>query len=67
MGCVTLHLSSLRRTVGTPHSSRFTNLAFGTFYFAVPFLTSYEVITYELFQKGVNELPDFPLNGMLIP
>ena len=38
---VTLHLSSLQRTVSTPHSSRFASLALGTFYFARPFLTFY--------------------------
>jgi hypothetical protein len=30
--------------VSTPHSSRFASLAFGAFYFAVPFLTFYEFI-----------------------
>jgi len=30
--------------VSTPHSSRFASLAFGAFYFAVPFLTFYEYI-----------------------
>jgi hypothetical protein len=34
----------LRRTVSTPHSSRFASLAFGAFYCAVSFLTSYEFI-----------------------
>jgi hypothetical protein len=30
--------------VSTPHSSRFGSLAFGAFYFAVPFFTFYEFI-----------------------
>jgi hypothetical protein len=30
--------------VSTPHSSRFASLAFGAFYFAVPFLTFYKFI-----------------------
>jgi hypothetical protein len=34
----------LRRTVSTPHSSRFASLAFGAFYCAVPFMTPYEFI-----------------------
>lgn len=29
--CVTLHFSSLRRTVSTPHSSRFASLDLGLF------------------------------------
>ena len=32
--------------VSTPHSSRFAGLAFGAFYFAVPFLTSYMFIKF---------------------
>jgi len=35
--CVTLHLSSLRRTICTSHSSSFASLAFGAFYETVSF------------------------------
>lgn len=31
----------------TPHSSRFASLAFGAFYFAVPFLNFYEFISFD--------------------
>jgi len=33
--------------VSTPHSSRFASLAFGAFYFAVPFLYFYEFINFD--------------------
>jgi hypothetical protein len=36
-----------------PHSSRFASLAFGAFYFAVPFLTFYEFI---IFRRLWNEI-----------
>jgi hypothetical protein len=39
-----MHLSSLRRTVSTPHSSRFARLASGAFYLAVLLMTFYEII-----------------------
>jgi hypothetical protein len=47
--------------VSTPHSSRFASLAFGAFYFAVPFLTFYEFIIYA-FKNLANdsELPKTP-------
>ena len=37
--------------VSTPHSSRFASLAFGAFYFAVPFLTFYEFINFRMGEK----------------
>ncbi len=40
-----LHLSSLRRTLSTPHSSRFASLAYGAFYFVVRIEGSYDSIT----------------------
>jgi hypothetical protein len=41
--------------ISTPHSSRFASLAFGAFYFAVPFLTFYEFISisYDVFFQGI--------------
>ena len=45
--CVTLHLSSLRRTLSTPHSSRFASLAYGAFYFVVWIKGFYETISFE--------------------
>jgi hypothetical protein len=43
---VALHLSSLRRTISTTHSSRFARLAAGAFYCAVHLMTSYDSINY---------------------
>jgi len=43
---VALHLSSLRRTISTPHSSKFARLAPGAFYCVVFLWTFYESITF---------------------
>ena len=40
--CVTLHLSSLRRTVGTPHSSRFVPQSGRAFYETVSLTAFYD-------------------------
>jgi hypothetical protein len=43
---VALHLSSLRRTISTPHSSIFARLAPEPFYCAVHPMTFYEIINH---------------------
>ena len=35
---------SLRRTLSTPHDTKFARLEFGAFYFAIEILTFYEAI-----------------------
>jgi len=44
--------------VSTPHSSRFTSLAFGAFYFAVPFLTFYEFISFSEAERPQIQLSE---------
>jgi len=35
---------SLRRTLSTPHDTKFARLEFGAFYFAIEILTFYEIV-----------------------
>jgi hypothetical protein len=35
---------SLRRTLSTPHDTKFARLEFGAFYFAIAILTFYEIV-----------------------
>ncbi len=39
---------SLRRTLSTPHDTKFTRLEFEAFYFAIPILTFYDIIKIRL-------------------
>ena len=51
--------------VSTPHSSRFASLTFGAFYFAVPFLTSYEFIIFGATRR-CREAPGTALDYLTI-
>jgi len=47
---------SLRRTLSTPHDTKFARLEFGAFYFAIAILTFYEFVkvekkTYEIIRE----------------
>jgi hypothetical protein len=44
--------------VSTPHSSRFASLAFGAFYFAVPFSTFYEFIILSEGKRSQTQLSE---------
>jgi hypothetical protein len=45
---------SLRRTLSTPHDTKFARLEFGAFYFAIAILTFYEIVMV----KQTNDFQD---------